>query len=92
MNEERKKPDRAVALRYDGDAPPRVVAKGEGALARAIVELAREHGVPLHEDPALAALLARVDLETCIPPELFEAVAAVLAFVYALEGKAPPRP
>jgi len=87
-----KGPERAVALRYDGDTPPRVVAKGEGRLAQAIVEAARAHGVPLREDPELAALLARVDLEACIPPELYEAVATVLAFVYALEDRAPPRP
>ncbi len=100
MNEDPpERPSRAVALRYDGEAPPRVVAKGEGRLAEAITALAREHGIPLREDPELVALLARLELEQAIPPELFQAVAEILAFVYRLEtginpdsDPAPPPP
>lgn len=77
---------RAVALKYDleVDAAPRVVAKGAGHLARRIVELAEEHGVHVHEDATLAAVLSRLDLQAEIPPELYRAVAEVLAFVYRL--------
>ncbi len=86
MNEDPpKQSPRAVALRYDGETPPRLVAKGEGPLAEAIIALAREHGIPLREDPELVALLARLDLDQAIPPELFQAVAEILAFIYRLE-------
>ncbi|MCU0590245.1 MAG: EscU/YscU/HrcU family type III secretion system export apparatus switch protein [Desulfobacterales bacterium] len=84
-----EKPTRAVALRYDRakDGAPRVVAKGRGQAAENIIALAREHGVPLHEDSNLAATLSALDIETEIPPELYRAVAEVLAFIYRLNGK-----
>ncbi len=82
-------PRRAVALRYDRakDGAPRVVAKGRGPVAETIIARAREHGVPLHEDSNLAATLSALDLETEIPPELYRAVAEVLAFIYRLNAK-----
>jgi flagellar biosynthesis protein len=64
-----------------------VVAKGRGAVAESIIARAREHGVPLHEDANLAATLSALDLETEIPPELYRAVAEVLAFLYRLNAK-----
>ena len=84
--------DKAVALRYkphEGDEVPKLVAKGRGEVARKIIELAREHGVPVQEDPALVELLLRLDLSEEIPPELYEVVAKVLAFVYSLRAEAP---
>lgn len=81
---------RAVALRYDGRGAPRVTAKGEGLVAARILELAREHNVPLHEDAALAATLARIELNTEIPENLYRAVAQVIAFAYLLSGKTAP--
>jgi flagellar biosynthesis protein len=86
-----EKPIRAVALRYDRTqkGAPRVVAKGRGQAAENIIALAREHGVPLHEDSNLAATLSALDIETEIPPELYRAVAEVLAFIYRLNGKHP---
>lgn len=82
-------PPRAVALRYDRTkkGAPRVVAKGRGPVAENIIALAREHGVPLHEDPDLASALSALDIETEIPPELYRAVAEVLAFIYRLNGR-----
>ncbi|MCE5232935.1 MAG: EscU/YscU/HrcU family type III secretion system export apparatus switch protein [Mizugakiibacter sp.] len=74
---------RAVALRYTGQGAPRVTAKADGALVEAMLDLAERHGVPRHRDPALAALLARVELDAEIPPALYAAVAAVLALIYA---------
>jgi flagellar biosynthesis protein len=82
-------PDRAVALAYDGEGAPRVVAKGGGEVARRILELARQHGVPLEHDPALARLLSRVDLGEQIPRPLFAAVAQVLAFAWSVAGRLP---
>lgn len=76
----------AVALAYrEGMAAPRVVAKGRGALAEAIIERARQAGVYVHESPALVALLMQVDLDQYIPPELYLAVAELLAWLYHVE-------
>ena len=87
MNERR--PPLAVALHYNGNGAPRVVAKGGGQIAERIVETAREHNVPLQEDAALASALARLDLGREIPRELYVAVAHVLAFAWAVTGKRP---
>lgn len=84
----------AVALRYDreGDEKagraPIVVAKGVDEVAQRIKQVAREAGVPLHEDVPLArALHAQVDIGQEIPERLFQAVANVLAIVYRLQTK-----
>jgi len=76
----------AVALAYGaGDASPRVVAKGRGLIAAEIVARAHQHGVFVHESPQLVALLMQVDLDTQIPPQLYTAVAELLAWLYRLE-------
>lgn len=87
--QERSRRQRAVALRYDAarDAAPKVVAKGAGHVAERILELAREHGVVVHEDPDLVAALAHLDLDMEIPESLYRAVAEVLAFVYELNRR-----
>lgn len=79
---------RAAALSYDGkiDLAPRVVATGGGDIAERIIAKAREAGVPVQEDAELIEHLCRVELGSPIPPELYEAVAAVLAFVMSLEA------
>lgn len=80
----------AIALRYspsEGDAP-RVVATGQGSVAENILRLAREHDIPLRQDPALAGALASLDVGASVPPELFRAVAEVLAFVYKMNDAA----
>lgn len=83
----------AVALAYtSADRAPRVVAKGRGLIAEQIVARAREHGVFVHESPELVALLMQVDLDARIPPQLYVAVAELLAWIYRLEeGLAPPQ-
>jgi flagellar biosynthesis protein len=82
----KRKSSKAVALRYDNqkDCAPRVVAKGKGYLADKIIDVAREHDIPLYEDKNLVQVLEALDLETEIPPELYRAVAEVLAFIYRL--------
>ena len=84
-----KKKSKAVALKYDQgkDAAPRVTAKGRGFVAEKIIETARAHNVPLHEDKNLVQVLEALDLEAEIPPELYRAVAEVLAFIYRLNAK-----
>jgi len=80
----------AVALRYDEEKAPApvVTAAGKGDVAERILALAREHGVPVREDPDLVALLAQLDVGQIIPPELYPVIAEVLAFVYRLRGYA----
>lgn len=76
----------AVALAYTaGQSAPKVVARGRGLLADTIIERAREAGVYVHESPALVSLLMQVDLDQHIPPELYVAVAELLAWLYRLE-------
>ena len=83
------KSPKAVALKYDGktDKAPRVVAKGRGNIAQKIMDVAKEHQVPLCEDKNLVQVLEALDLETEIPAELYRAVAEVLALVYRLNGR-----
>jgi flagellar biosynthesis protein len=76
----------AVALAYRGDeAAPRVVAKGRGLVAQAIIDRAHQHGVYVHESKELVALLMQVDLDQRIPPGLYRAVAELLVWLYRLE-------
>jgi len=79
----------AVALQYQkGAVPvPRVVAKGRGDTGAAILKLAREHGVPIEENAALAEALAQIDLGEDIPEALYRAVAEVLVFILRASGK-----
>jgi flagellar biosynthesis protein len=81
-------PPFAVALAYERPHAPRVVAKGSGELGRKIVETASAHGIPIEENPALAAALAGVELEEHIPPQLYKAVAEVLTFVLRTSARA----
>ena len=84
-----KKPDPrqlAVALAYKaGEAAPKVVAKGRGLLAETIIERAKEAGVYVHESPELVSLLMQVDMDQHIPPQLYLAIAELLAWLYRLE-------
>jgi flagellar biosynthesis protein len=76
----------AAALAYrNGDSAPRVVAKGRGILADNIIERARASGVYVHESRELLALLMQIDLDSHIPPQLYVAVAELLAWLYHLE-------
>ncbi|UZP73822.1 flagellar biosynthesis protein FlhB [Candidatus Paraluminiphilus aquimaris] len=77
--------ERAVALHYDQQGAPTVLATGEGEIARLIKERAEAAGVPLVEDPKLSYLLSKIPLGDEIPPELYRAVAEVLVFVLRLE-------
>ncbi len=85
----------AVALRYAPEAPfkdlaPRLVAKGEGLLADRIVALARQHGIPVERDPDLLAALEPLQMDQVVPPELFQAVAIMLAAIYRANAGAAP--
>ena len=80
----------AVAIKYDPDKydAPYVLAKGEDYLAQRIKEIAKENKIEIVENKPLARMLyANVDVGGLVPPELYQAVAEVLAFVYHLQGK-----
>ena len=86
-------PALAVALTYnEGDGAPRVVAKGRGQTAQAIIERAQQAGVYVHESPELVALLMQIDLDQRIPPQLYVVVAELLAWLYRVESgeRLPP--
>ena len=89
-NEHRDEQQKAAALAYEPekDKAPKVVASGKGYVAEKIIELAREHGIPLHQDRSLVELLVKMDLGDSIPYELYQAVAEVLAFIYKIESRA----
>lgn len=80
----------AVALRYDPKTlpAPQVIAKGTDWMAQRIVQEARRHGVPIVPNPPLAQALMKVNIGAFIPPELYQATAEVLAYVFRLTGKA----
>jgi flagellar biosynthesis protein len=83
----------AVAMAYDaGDAAPRVIAKGRGLVADEIIRRAREAGVFVHESREMVALLMGLDLDQRIPPELYVAVAELLAWIYRVEKGLNPAP
>jgi flagellar biosynthesis protein len=80
----------AVALAYEhgDDTAPRVVAKGYGELADMIVHRARESGLYVHESSQMVSMLMGVDLDSHVPPMLYQAVAELLAWLYRLENGA----
>jgi flagellar biosynthesis protein len=81
----------AAALKYrpGQDSAPRVTAKGAGLVAEKIIDLARRHGIPIQEDPALIQVLSKLDLNQEIPPAIYVVVAEILAFVYSLNKGYP---
>jgi flagellar biosynthesis protein len=80
---------KAVALRYKAyqDNAPVVVAKGKALMAEKIIEVAKRHNIPIHEDVDLVALLSKVDIMEEIPPELYKVVAEILSYLYTLNKK-----
>lgn len=99
MNNNNKKPDdnaiftQAIALNYSEDTRsnpiPKVTATGQYEIAEQIIALAKEHDIPIHEDPELAILLAQLELYEDIPESLYLVVAEILAFAYIVAGKTP---
>lgn len=81
----------AVALTYgQNQGAPKVVAKGRGLIAEAIIERARQHGIFVHESEDLVSLLMKVELDQEIPAQLYLAVAELLAWLYRLEHTPGP--
>ncbi len=76
--------EKAVALQYDPgqSTAPVLVAKGAGELAKKIIALANEHHVAVTQDADLVQLLMALEVGDQIPPEMYQAVAMVLGYVY----------
>lgn len=85
------KTTRSAALSYSGEGAPVLVAKGDNDIARRIVDIAREHDVPIMQDDQLTELLCQIPLGDEIPPQLYVAVAEVLAYVYRLNEQLDQR-
>lgn len=89
MAEKDKKTEKAVALGYDvkEDQAPKVLAKGEGEMAKQIIKIAKEHGVEIREDSNLVEILSALELDEFIPLEAYAAVAEILRYIYSKQGK-----
>lgn len=84
-----EKRQRAAALGYEPgkDDAPRVLASGKGKIAEQIIAIARKNGIPIRDDPVLAAALSEIDINKTIPPELYRVVAEVLSYIYRIQQK-----
>ena len=84
MTEDRKEIIKAIALKYDvaENTAPVVVAKGQGIIADNILEAAKKNYVPVYQNKALTQMLMAIEIDREIPPDLYQAVAEVLSYVY----------
>ena len=78
---------KAVALGYNRFKAPRVLASGAGEIANRIIDLAKEHDIPIKEDPDLIEILSKVEVDQEIPPNLYKAVAEIFSFLYKITKK-----
>ena len=87
QNNENLADKQAVALRYDTqkDTAPRVVAKGKGHTAEHILEAAQKASVPVYQNKTLVNMLMALEINREIPPELYKAIAEVMAYVYKMD-------
>lgn len=95
MNKEdvNKQPTQAVALRYNEEnVAPHVIAKGKGHVAENILNAARKNSVPIYQNKTLTSMLMAVDIDREIPPDLYTAVAEILAYVYRMDQKNKKNP
>ncbi|GGL44182.1 EscU/YscU/HrcU family type III secretion system export apparatus switch protein [Sporolactobacillus putidus] len=88
-----EKKTKAVALNYERgkDEAPYVSAKGEGEMAKKIIEKAKEYNIPIQEDAALVSMLSGLNLNEIIPAELYSAVAEIFTFIYQMDEQSKPK-
>ncbi|MGI5837861.1 MAG: EscU/YscU/HrcU family type III secretion system export apparatus switch protein [Chloroflexota bacterium] len=84
---------KAVALRYDPAvaSAPKVVASGSGLVAEEILKLARQHNVPVKDDPLLVQALMKLEIGETIHPQLYRMVAEVFAWLFRLDREEAER-
>ncbi len=82
----------AVALRYqpDRDVAPKLIGKGKGYVAEEIIKRAKENNIPIQQDETLVELLSELDINESIPPELYDVVAELFAFLYRIDKESEP--
>ena len=87
--EEQKKLKQAVAIRYnaDKDRAPKVTAKGKGVAADKILQLGKQHSIPVYQNKTLTSMLMAIEIDHEVPPELYSAVAEVLAYIYRIDQR-----
>ena len=80
---------KAVSLGYNRsqDNAPKVLASGAGEIANKIISLAKEHDIPIKEDPDLIEILSKVEVDQETPPNLYKAVAEIFSFLYKITNK-----
>ncbi len=80
---------KAAAIKYvkGKDNAPKLVAKGQRKIAEKIIEIAKKENIPIEKDEELVEVLASLDIGEEIPPELYEVVAKILAFIYSKNKK-----
>lgn len=80
---------KAAALQYDldNDSAPKIVAKGQGEIAKNIIKIAEENNLPIKKDEDLVELLSKIDVEQEIPANMYKAVAEVFSFIYNMSNK-----
>lgn len=87
MTTSENKRQKAIALKYDiGEKAPHVVAAGAGEIAKKILEMAKEHNIPIQENDSLVEILSKLDVGYQIPPETYRVVAEILAFLYRTDS------
>ena len=79
---------KAVALKYDQlkDRAPKVIAKGRGHVAEHILAAAQKNAIPVYQNKALVNMLMALEIDREIPPELYKAIAEVMAYVYRMDS------
>ncbi len=78
--------EKAIALKYEKDKAnaPKVLAKGEGEVAKNIIKIAQLHHLPIKKDEDLIELLSKVEIDRAVPQELYKAVAELLSYIYKI--------
>ncbi|MDD4600443.1 hypothetical protein SDC9_05959 [bioreactor metagenome] len=89
MDNEEEKAKQAIALNYNNEknAAPKVIAKGAGYIADKILASAKQNSIPVYQNKTLTSMLMAVDIDREIPPELYQAVAEILAYVYRVDQR-----
>lgn len=82
---------KATALKYkaDQDTAPTVTAQGTGAVAKNIIQIAKENNIPIRQDEDLVNILSQIELNQEIPEELYKAVAEIFSFIYGVSNETP---
>jgi len=80
---------KAAALKYDhaSQNAPKVVAKGQGDVAKNIIKIAKDNNLPIKKDEDLIELLSKLDIDKEIPTEMYKAVAEIFSFIYGITNK-----